>query len=98
MRPYLKKHQPKKMAGGLAQGVGPEFQPQCCKKKKKKRKSTISTKNKDNQSENRQTTLHLKILCIKLCKMKRQFTDKGFINTSRTPKAQNHNEVSSHTH
>jgi hypothetical protein len=36
MRPYLKKTHHKKGAGGVAQGVGPEFNPQ--KKKEKKRK------------------------------------------------------------
>jgi hypothetical protein len=25
-----------KRAGGVAQGIGPEFKPQCCKKRKKK--------------------------------------------------------------
>jgi DNA repair photolyase len=40
-RPYLKKHftkkkkKKKKRAGGVAQGEGPEFKPQYCKKKKK---------------------------------------------------------------
>jgi hypothetical protein len=34
-RPYLKKTHPKKRAGGVAQGVGPEFKPQYRKKKKK---------------------------------------------------------------
>jgi hypothetical protein len=38
LRPYLKKTLPKKNAGGVAQGVGPEFKPQHCKKKKKERK------------------------------------------------------------
>jgi hypothetical protein len=35
MRPYLKKKHHKKRAGGVAQGVGPEFKPQYCIKKKK---------------------------------------------------------------
>jgi hypothetical protein len=36
-----------KRAGGVAQGVGPEFKPQHCKKKRKKRKSAcLSLKNK----------------------------------------------------
>jgi hypothetical protein len=34
MTPYLKKPFTKKRAGGVAQGVGPEFKPQYCKKKK----------------------------------------------------------------
>jgi hypothetical protein len=34
MRPYLKKPFTNR-AGGVAQGVGPEFKPQYCKKKKK---------------------------------------------------------------
>jgi hypothetical protein len=34
-RPYLKKKKPsQKRAGGVAQGVGPEFKPQCRQKKK----------------------------------------------------------------
>jgi hypothetical protein len=39
MRPYLskKKKKSQKWAGGLAQGVGPEFKPQYRKKKKKKK-------------------------------------------------------------
>jgi hypothetical protein len=39
MRPYLKKNLHKKRAGGMAQGIGPEFKPQYHKKKKKERKS-----------------------------------------------------------
>jgi hypothetical protein len=35
----LKKTHHKERAGGVAQGVGPEFKPQYCKKKKKKTKS-----------------------------------------------------------
>jgi hypothetical protein len=34
--PYLAKTQPKKRAGGVAQGEGPKFKPQYSKKKKKK--------------------------------------------------------------
>jgi hypothetical protein len=33
---YLEKHRSQKRAGGVAQGVGPEFKPQYSKKKKKK--------------------------------------------------------------
>jgi hypothetical protein len=40
MRPYLKKKKKtltkKERSGGVAQGVGPEFKPQYCKKKKRK--------------------------------------------------------------
>jgi hypothetical protein len=36
MRPCLEKNQSQKGAGGVAQGVGPEFKPQHCKKKKEK--------------------------------------------------------------
>jgi hypothetical protein len=32
MRPYLKKTQPQKRAGGVPEGIGPEFKPQYCKK------------------------------------------------------------------
>jgi hypothetical protein len=32
--PYLEKHASEKWAGGVAQGVGPEFKPQYHKKKK----------------------------------------------------------------
>jgi hypothetical protein len=35
VRPYLEKNPSQKRAGGVAQGVGPEFKPQYCKKKKK---------------------------------------------------------------
>jgi hypothetical protein len=34
-RPYLEKTLKKKMADGVAQGVGPEFKPQYSRKKKK---------------------------------------------------------------
>jgi hypothetical protein len=34
MRPYLEQHITKK-AGGVAQGIVPEFKPQCHKRKKK---------------------------------------------------------------
>jgi hypothetical protein len=37
VRFYLKKTLCKKRAGGVAQGIGPEFKPQHCKKKKKKK-------------------------------------------------------------
>jgi hypothetical protein len=37
MRPYLEKKPLTKRAGGVAQGVGPEFKPQYHKKKKKKK-------------------------------------------------------------
>jgi hypothetical protein len=33
--PFLEKHIAKKRVGGVSQGVGPEFKPQCCQKKKK---------------------------------------------------------------
>jgi hypothetical protein len=33
MKPYLKKTLHKNRAGGVAQGEGPEFKPQYCKKK-----------------------------------------------------------------
>jgi hypothetical protein len=35
MRTYLKENPSQKRAGGMAQGVGPEFKPQYWKKKKK---------------------------------------------------------------
>jgi hypothetical protein len=35
MRPYLKKKPSQKKAGGVAEGVGPEFKPQYQKEKKK---------------------------------------------------------------
>jgi hypothetical protein len=38
VRPYLEKTHHKKSVGGVAQGEGPEFKHQYCKKKKKKRK------------------------------------------------------------
>jgi hypothetical protein len=38
-RLYLKKTHHKKRAGGVAQGVGPEFKPSIKKKKKKRKKS-----------------------------------------------------------
>jgi hypothetical protein len=37
MRPY-QKNQSQKRGGGVAQGVGPEFKPQYCKKKKKEKR------------------------------------------------------------
>jgi hypothetical protein len=37
VRPYIEKNPSQKRAGGVAQGVGPEFKPQYCKKKKKKK-------------------------------------------------------------
>jgi hypothetical protein len=39
MRPYLEKPPHKNGAGGVAQGVGPEFKPQHCKKKKQRRRT-----------------------------------------------------------
>jgi hypothetical protein len=36
MRPYLEKNPSRKRAGGVAQGVGPEFKSQYCKKEKKR--------------------------------------------------------------
>jgi hypothetical protein len=36
VRPYLENTHHKKMAGGVAQGIGPEFNPQDCKKRKEK--------------------------------------------------------------
>jgi hypothetical protein len=36
MRPYFEKNLSQKRAGGVAQGMGPEFKPQYHKKKKKK--------------------------------------------------------------
>jgi hypothetical protein len=35
MRPYLEKNLSQKRAGGVVQGIGPEFKPQYYKKKKK---------------------------------------------------------------
>jgi hypothetical protein len=40
-----------KRAGGVAQGEGPEFKPQYCKKKKKKRKKK-KPQNKQQQQQN----------------------------------------------
>jgi hypothetical protein len=54
VRPYLEKNLHKKMAGGVAQGVGPEFKPQCLKKKKynpkNKRNKTKTNKKYDSTS------------------------------------------------
>jgi hypothetical protein len=36
------KHPSQKRAGGVAQGVGPEFKPQYCRKKRKERRENIS--------------------------------------------------------
>jgi hypothetical protein len=42
MRPYLENTHHKKRAGGAAQGVDPEFKPQCPQKhKEKKREGTV---------------------------------------------------------
>jgi hypothetical protein len=38
VRPYLKKNPSQKRAGGVVQGVDPEFKPQYYKKKKKRKK------------------------------------------------------------
>jgi hypothetical protein len=41
VRPYLENNPiTKERAGGVAQGISPEFKPQCCKKKKKKKSKT----------------------------------------------------------
>jgi hypothetical protein len=40
-RPYLEKKPSQKRAGGLAQGVGPEFKPQYCQKKKSEMKTVL---------------------------------------------------------
>jgi hypothetical protein len=37
VRPYLEKNPSQKRAGGVAQGVGPEFKSQYCKKRKNKK-------------------------------------------------------------
>jgi hypothetical protein len=37
LRPYLEKNPSQKRAGGVAQGVGPEFKPQYCKERQKPR-------------------------------------------------------------
>jgi hypothetical protein len=44
VRPYLEKNPSQKRAGGIAQGVGPEFKPQYLKKKPKKQKTTETAK------------------------------------------------------
>jgi hypothetical protein len=51
IRPYLsqKKKPSQKTAGGAAQGVGPEFKPQYCKKKKKKRRRRRTRSNLSEQ-------------------------------------------------
>jgi glutamine amidotransferase-like uncharacterized protein len=36
MRPYLEEKKSQKRAGGVVQGIGPEIEPQNCKKKKKR--------------------------------------------------------------
>jgi hypothetical protein len=41
MKTYLEKDPSQKSAGGVAQGVGPEFKPQYCRKKKKRRKERL---------------------------------------------------------
>jgi hypothetical protein len=43
VRPHLEKNPSQKRAGGVAQGVGPEFNPSTTKKKKKKKKSGVCT-------------------------------------------------------
>jgi hypothetical protein len=40
VRPYLKINLHKKRAGGVTEGVGPEFKPQHYKKKKKRKRKT----------------------------------------------------------
>jgi hypothetical protein len=37
MRPYSEKTPPQKRAGGVPQGVGPEFKPQYCQKRERER-------------------------------------------------------------
>jgi hypothetical protein len=39
--PYLKKNPITKRTDGVAQGEGPEFKPQYCKKEKKKKKEQL---------------------------------------------------------
>jgi hypothetical protein len=41
MRPSLKKTPSQERAGGVAQGLGPEFKPQYHQKKKKKKRGKI---------------------------------------------------------
>jgi hypothetical protein len=43
-RPYNGKNPSQKRAGGVSQGVGPEFKPQYLKKKRKKKKNTNTNK------------------------------------------------------
>jgi hypothetical protein len=49
-RPYLKTILHKKRAGGVTQGVDPEFKPQYQKKKNKKPKNPTSSMKKSNSS------------------------------------------------
>jgi hypothetical protein len=42
VRPYLEKNPSQERAGGVAQGVGPEFKPQNCKKKKERELCKLS--------------------------------------------------------
>jgi hypothetical protein len=44
VRLYLEKTHHKRRAGGVAEGAGPEFKPQCYKKKKKKKKHQPNSK------------------------------------------------------
>jgi hypothetical protein len=43
-KPYLEKNHHKKMTGGVAQGVGPEFKPQYCKQQQTYKKPQTTTK------------------------------------------------------
>jgi hypothetical protein len=47
VRPYLEKKPSQKRAGGVAQGVGPEFKPWYCKKKLKKGSLSYKCPNKN---------------------------------------------------
>jgi hypothetical protein len=60
MRPYLEKDYHRKIAGGVAQGIVPEFKPSTAKKKKKRKKK----KWQGNFDQRKPTTLIIGIIIL----------------------------------
>jgi hypothetical protein len=64
-RPYLKKTNLKKRAGGVAQAEGHEFKPQCHKKKKKRRRRGRESKYNIQGICSRKTTVKIIELLVR---------------------------------
>jgi hypothetical protein len=57
MRPYLKKNPSQERAGGVAQGVGPDFKPQCHQQKKKEKRKEGRGRRRVGKEEEKKLTI-----------------------------------------